>query len=327
MAGEPVETYTADDFLRAASDAGISRSLPWLRSLVRDGLLDQPDKHGLPGQRGGRAPGTWPRTQFKLFSTLLDQMQKGTTQTATLCNVPVFLWLYFGSEYAPVRQVRRALGTYGAQYRVISARRGRYTARQVVELFGGGRDMSRRDRDRLVKEIVAVGRSGALDRESLIDAAGRIFDPEQRGRKVGPDGARLDVEGWVRMIEARLTALDRLYELDDSAFEDARLAHHQHLAEYVELQPGFGRDRETGAMHEPITFERLLNSACIDTLTILGFLELARERGPSITDKSPPRPRQRSGGMTPKEAPFDAGQHATARRQASRRSPQRVSAA
>ena len=117
MADGPADDYTADDFLRTADAAGMPRKVPWLRSFVRDGLLDQPEKHGLPGQRGGRAPGTWPRTQFQLFLALLDQMQKGVRQTATLCNVPVSIWLYFGPEYVPVRQVRRALGTYGAQYR------------------------------------------------------------------------------------------------------------------------------------------------------------------------------------------------------------------
>jgi len=313
--------YRAEDFLSAANSAGMPRSKPWLRSCVRDGLLDQPERHGLPGQRGGRAPGTWPETQFQLFLALLDQMQKGVRQTATLCNVPVSLWLYFGPEYVPVRQVRRALGTYGAQYRATSARRGRYTARRLARLFAGGPDMSRRARDQLVEAIVTASRSGRLDRDSLIASVGRIFDPEQRGRTMGPDRARLSPEGWVRTIEARLTALDRLDALEDWAFEDARLAHHRHLAEYVELQPKFARDREIGAMFEPITLEGLFSSACIDTLTIFGFLELARKRSPTIPNKSAPRPRQRPGatargGMTP-----HAAQHATARQRARRGSP------
>jgi hypothetical protein len=312
--------YAADDFLRAANAAGVPRKMPWLRSLVKDGLLDQPDKHGIPGQRGGRVPGTWPESQFRLFLAVLDQMNRGMKRTATLCNVPVSLWLYFGPEYVPIRQVRRALGTYGAQYRTTSASRGRYTARQVALLFGGGPDMSRRDRNRLVEAIVTASRSGSYDHDSLIAAAERIFDPERRGRLMGPHRARVSPEGWVRVVEARLTALDRLDAFEDWAFEDARLAHLGHLADYDELQPKFAQDRKIGEMFEPLTWDLLLQTACIDTLTILGFLELARERNPGIPDKSAPRPQQRPGATAPGGTP-DAVQQATARRRATGGSP------
>lgn len=323
MAEVPEARYTAEDLLNAANSAGMPRSKPWLRSLVRDGLLDRPDKHGVQGQRGGRAPGTWPETQFQLFLALVDQMQKGVRQSATLCNVPVSIWLYFGPEYVPARQVRSALATYGAQYRTASIRRGRQTARGLALLFGGGPDMSRRDRNRLVEAIVTATRSGRFDRDSLIAAAGRIFDPERRGRTAGPDRARLTPEAWVRTIEARLTALDRLDTLDEQVLEDARLTHDRHLAEYIELQPAFAGDREIGAIFEPVTLERLFNSACIDTLTIVGFLELAREQNPAVTDKSAPRPRQRPGATARGGTAPHADQHATARRRPVRESPQR----
>jgi hypothetical protein len=270
--------YVADDFLAAANGCDMPRSLPWLRSLVRDGLLAQPEKRGILGRRGGRALGTWPETQFKLFLILLDQMNKGVRSVAILCNVPVSLWLYFGSEYVPVCQVRRALTTYGAHHRTTSADRGRLTARSVARLLAGGPDMTRRDRDRLVEVVVTASRSGAFDRDSFIAAAGRIFDPDQRGRTMGPDRAPVSPEAWARMVEARLTALDRLDAIPEQAFEDARLAHSQGLAGYIQLQPEFARDREVGAMFQPITLNRLFNSACIDTVSILGLLELRESR-------------------------------------------------
>jgi hypothetical protein len=295
--------YTAEDLLRAAKDAGMPRSAAWLRSLVNDGLLDRPDKHGIAGQRGGRAPGTWPENQFRLFLALLDQMQKGAKQTATLCNVPVGLWLYFGPEYAPLRQVRRALSTYATQYWPTSAHRGRHAARHTARFFAAGSDMTRRDRERLTDAIVTLTRTGTLDHDALITAAGRIFDPEGRGREVGPTNARISPESWVRIIDARLTAIAEFSVLDDQAFEDARLAHHRHLDDYIERQPEFACDREVGAIFEPVTVEHLLKNACIDTLTILGFRELARndQSADHDTQTSPPRPRQRPGGMAPGE--------------------------
>ena len=267
--------YAADDFLSAASAAGMPRSLPWLRSLITDGLLDQPHKHGLPGQRGGRAPGTWPDTQFQLFLAVLAQMRKGIRRTATLCNVPVGGWLYLGPDRVPVRQVRRALHTYGATYRTTSKRAARETARTVAEQFAGGSDMNRRDRDRLTELIVDAATTPTFDRDALINSARQIFDPEHTNRTVGLPVAPLSPEAWVRTIEAHLIALDRLDALPESAFEDARLAHLEHMNNYIELQPKLARNRDVAALHEPVTREHLLSNACQHTIAVLGFLQLA----------------------------------------------------
>jgi hypothetical protein len=281
----------------------------------------------MAGRRGGRTPGTWPESQFRLFLELLDQIQKGAELTATLCNVPVSLWLYFGPEYVPVRQVRRALSTYAAHYWPTPVRHGRKIARRVSHLFASGSNMTRRDRERLTEAVVAFARTGTLGRDELIAAAGRIFDPDDRGRVLGPPGARVSPESWIRLIEARLTAIDRLDALDEQAFEDARLAHLQHLADYTERQPEFARDREIGAMFEPVTDEQLIKNACIDTLTILGLLELARNgrSADQNTRKPAPRPQQRPGATAPGSNP-DADQHATARRRTGPGSPQRAAA-
>jgi hypothetical protein len=73
-------------------------------------------------------------------------------------------------------------------------------------------------------------------------------------------------------------------------------------------------------MFEPVTDELLLKNACIDTLTILGFLELAHGHGQTIPDKSAPRPRQRPGATARGGTAPHADQHATARRRAARTS-------
>ncbi|MGI8559466.1 MAG: hypothetical protein ACR2ND_14380 [Solirubrobacteraceae bacterium] len=202
-------------------------------------------------------------------------------RTATLCNVPVSLWLYFGPEYVPVRQVRRALRTYGGRYRATPKEPARHSARRIAELFAGGADMTRSDRTRLIHAIVEGSTAGTVDRDALTLAARRLFDPERSSRTVGPAGARLSPEAWVRTIEAKLTGLDGLDAFDERAFEDARLAHHHHMADYIERQSEFAGVRDIGAMFEPVTLDHLLNTACLDTLTVLGFLELSRERAPA----------------------------------------------
>lgn len=304
---------TADEFLNAAAGLGLQRSLPWIRTLIRDGLLDQPDKHGIEGRRGGRTEATWPESQFQLFLALLDQMSKGVKGTATLCNIPVGFWLYLGPAYVPVRQVRRALHTYGGTHRTTSKRAARDTARRIAEHFAGGPDMTRRDREQLIKATVDAASNGSLDRDALITAARTIFDPEHTGRTVGPPGAPLSPEAWVRSIEAHLTALSRLDDFEAGDFEDARLAHQELIASYAERQPEFARDRNVGALHKPVTLEFLFQNACLHTLANLGFQRIARERHDAsnpawrpasnlsphaiVPDKSPPRPRERPGGM------------------------------
>jgi hypothetical protein len=289
--------YTAADLLSEAEGVGIFRTQPWLRTLVKDGLLDYPDKHGVPGRQGGRSPGTWPQPQHQLFLALLAQLQQGVMSAGTLSNLPVASWLYIGPEYVPVRQVRRALGTYAHRHGKASKATASRTARRVAEIFAGGPDMSVRSRRVLREEIVRVASAGRLVDERLLSVARKVFSPDDAPRALGPSGARVTPENWLAGIRAIFTAIDRLDSLDEAAFDDTRIAHHSHMAEYVERQPSFSRDRATGALFEPVTLQYLLSNACLNTLTLLGHRTLQREPTQRRFDaKSPPRPLARPGG-------------------------------
>lgn len=280
MPNEPA--YTAEDLVRDAASQGIPVKQRLITDWVEKGLLDRPTRHSL-GRGRGSAPATWPENQRKLFLLLLGKRQE-VSRLATLCNVPVALWLYFGPEQVPSRQVRRALATYGGAYRTGSARAARQTARLVGSHLLPA-DLSRRERTRLMEnltiELEKTTGGGPPNFEPLLAAAREAFDPRDAGRTVGPLGARLTPEAWVRVIDARLAALD-LLDLDDdqpsdARLEDARLARHQHLAEYIRRQPEFARDPNIGALFATPTFEYLVNNACLDLLTVLGMLELARQ--------------------------------------------------
>src|SRR5205807_2479267 len=166
-----------------------------------------------------------------------------------------------------IRQVRRALATYGGTYRNTSARRARYSAQQLAKQFVPA-ELRKRERvelrERLIDAIVDATGGGTFDRDALLEVARRVFDPAGAGRSLGPPGTTLTAELWVRTVEARLTTLERLDVLEDAAFDDTRVAHHQHLAEYQVRQPELARDPELGVLFEPATFENRLNHACRD---------------------------------------------------------------
>jgi hypothetical protein len=303
--------YTVSDLLQAADAAGVHRSAPWIRTLISDGLLDQPQNHGIPGRRGGRQRATWPAEQFDLFSAELELIRSGVARTE-LCDIPVSLWLARGPGHVPVRQVRRALH---ASRRKPSKHAARQTARQLAELFAGGQDLSGRDGEELVAAFVDVATTGILDRDLLLQVARRVIDPEDAGRVIGPLGPWISHEGLVVSIQAHLTALERLDEFEESHFEAARPVCGQVIAMYEDLHPEWAEDPEVGQVFQTVTPEYIRKGACRLVLAVLGTMELSRQGAipgtlasfevraapaalpdTGIPNNSPPRPRQRPGG-------------------------------
>jgi hypothetical protein len=239
------------------------------------GLLDKP----VPRSRG-RGKGverTWSENQLRLFLVLLDKRRE-VRHVGALCNVPVMLWLYWRTDYVPVRQVRKALRTYNRPLLATSARAARQNARRVIAQLGAP-NMKRQDKTDLTNAIVTATGGGDFRRHALLDPARRIFDPDNQGRRVGPQGATIRAESWVNVIEAKVVAASILDDLDDDLFEQARLQHHAMMAHYVEQQPGFAQDPDIGETFQSPTLDWLANNACDQITTTIGFLELARRRG------------------------------------------------
>ena len=198
------------------------RSRPWIRTLVDDGLLDVPDKHGRPGRRGGREAATWSETQFRLYRKELEQIRHGVGR-AELCHLPVRLWVRLGPDEIPVRQIRRALRTYSEHS--TSKRQARTTAFQLAELYSGG-DVIRRD----VKDLMDA--SVPYDPDRFRAAVHRLIDPENTGHTLGPPGARIRPDTHPAVIDAYSTGMARLDDVDDGMFETTRHAFLYGIAKY-----------------------------------------------------------------------------------------------
>ena len=88
---------------------------------IDDGLLQEFQEQGLmlhPRRRGrGRArgnPGVWTRHQRDLLQSLCHARERqGMHSIALRCNLPVWVWLYWGDHYGiPLEQVRRVMKTW-----------------------------------------------------------------------------------------------------------------------------------------------------------------------------------------------------------------------
>ncbi len=267
--------YTKSDLLDAARAQGTSATARRITDWVSVGLLDKPAAHGRG--RGKGVERMWPENQLKLFLVLLNKRRE-VRHIAALCNIPVMLWLYWGVDYVPVRQLRKALATYNRPLLATSARAARQNARRVIAQLGAP-NMKRQDKTDLIDAIVAATEGAGFRRDVLLGPARRIFDPDGQGRRVGPPGAIVRADSWVNVIEAKVLGVEILSDLDDDLFEQARLRHHETMAQYSERQPGFAQHPEIGAWFEAPTLDWLANNACDHITTTIGFLELARRQG------------------------------------------------
>lgn len=266
-------TYTSEQLLHEARELGAQRvSRRLIYDWVSLGLLKPPDRRGLGRGRGTVA--TWPEGQRRLFLDLVRRRQKGARIPA-LCNVPVYVWLYWPEAGVPTEQVRRALKTWSGAQRRMSLRWARKYARQLIGQLAHP-ESSRAQRRRAADAVALAAHRGRFDLAELTPALGEVFDPDSSGRILGPEGARLDPETWIRLVLARLEAVARLDELDDAAFEAARALHRRALAHYVtEFLPAARPEPGLESLFRPPDHEQLLNAACNDLVTVLGLAIIA----------------------------------------------------
>jgi hypothetical protein len=268
--------YTAAELLEHARAQGTPASDRLIDDWVRKGLIDRPQAPGR-GQGGGRARGTWPRAQLQLFLLLLRKRRDEVKRVLTLCNIPVATWMYYGDQYVPLRQVRRALTTWSASYTYVSEAAAKRGARRLVDQLPKTRRAARTE---LIEVIAKAAYLGKVDRRALVDALAAALDPDQSGRTGGPPGATLTPENYADLVEARLCAATSLEDSPDNIFRRARLAQIRALEAYVQQQPELATDPTLGHIFTPATLEQLTQNACVDLLTTVGFLQLAAKRQP-----------------------------------------------
>jgi hypothetical protein len=261
--------YTAGDLRARAARKGSSVSARLITDWVEKGLLDRPDVRGLGRGRGTIA--TWPEDQLQLFLLLLSKRQE-IKRTATLCNIPVALWLINSDRYAPLRQVRRALATWAAAYTTVKHGRAERTS---LELLDQVAHPEAEDSDRLEFEllITKAAQTGIIDLAKVESVARKVIDPHRTGISRGPFGM-LDTDALVRTLDFRLTGLANV-EARDEIYEQARQLYRRTGATDARVRDFRAAQAAlTIPTHGATTIATLgdaVNNACLDLITLMGM--------------------------------------------------------
>jgi hypothetical protein len=274
---------TVDDLVGDAAAAGHAITVRMIRDWTETGLLDNPRKR--PAGRGrGSSQALYPANQRKLLLTLLSK--RPGNSISSLARIPVGIWMYWGDDYVPLRQARRALLTWIGDPRV-SMRKARGTARAVLGQLDNpaARPAARRE---LLNVLTDIGYTAQPDFERLERAVFDVFEPGARQirRAIGHPAAPLMADSIIAVTKARLTAVTHLRssQVTDEALYQARHAHLMAYAEYAVRQPSLTAGAPPGNpdMYEPVTAEKALNDCCGHLLTTIGLEIMYPERAAQL---------------------------------------------
>jgi hypothetical protein len=259
--------YTADDLCRTAQAAGFATSKRLVIDWASLGLLDQPTRRGLGRGKGTIA--TWPDSQCKLFLALLEK-RRSVERVAPLCNIPVWIWLWWGDAFVPLRQVRRALRTWGESAGSALWGKARAKARRLVADISNQRSR-RRDRQALVDALATQLYNTAVNPDDIAPLVSRVLDPDGTGQPIGPVGGQLNADRYVQLIQTRTQALARLETIPESLFEWARFTYLIQHQQYAVDQARLAADPDLGTLFQPRDLEVIANQACLDLVSLLGL--------------------------------------------------------
>ena len=249
--------FTRDQLVDLARKSGLQCSARLITEWAQIGILDQPERVGRSdGKRG--AYYLWPDTQKDLLLTVLAKRGE-VRHIKSLVQVPVGIWMYWGDEWVPIRQVRRALttstGLFGPPN---SYERALANAREVVR--GLRREgVSRGEMNELRDELAGQLHRGRIDPDVLRPLIEVIVSTDPRTGGWGPFG--LGVDEIVTWIQATVVAVAQLESVSDGQLHESRARQRLallNLREIMEEPRADARIRpdvrraDIGAVHESL---------------------------------------------------------------------------
>jgi hypothetical protein len=273
---------TIDDMLAdaAAADYGATERL--IRDWNQHGLLDYPQKR--PAGKGhGSAPAVYPANQRNLFLTLLHH--RPGNNISGLARIPVAIWMYWGEEYVPLRQARRALmrylgdptsKNYARNAAQASKERSRTTARAILGQLDNPK-ATRQARRELLDAVTEAAYTGRPDFERLERAISAVFEPGSTHirRAIGHPWAPITTEAMITITKARLAAVTALAagRISNEALLRARDAHVFAYAEYIVKRPSLvaATPPSVPQLYAPITASDTVSNCCGHLLSAIGL--------------------------------------------------------
>lgn len=277
---EITEPGTIDDLRTDATAKGHQVSVRLIRDWTQAGLLDRPRRR--PAGRGrGSAPALYSVNQRKLFVTLLDKRDE-SPRIPSLARIPVWFWMYWGDDYVPLAQARRAFMTWLDDH--TSLAHAEATARAVLKQFAD-RNATRSARRRFIELLTEINYTGHIEDPDELEQAWRdVFQPGAThiDKAVGDLRAPITVEAAVQAGQARALAAQNLRDgkISDTALRHARQAHLVHYAEYAQNQATYAAKVPPNMtnMFEKATVEDAVNNCCRHLLTAIGLETMFPER-------------------------------------------------
>ncbi len=135
MSPDRKRIYETKEMLAYVRSCGFKVNDDLLRDFQRQGLMSYPAEKRSRGRAKG-IHGMWTEQQCNLLRTLCMMKEKHKWKPSQSCNLPVWVWLYWGDEYGVTfDQVKRSMGIWARYYqKQLSQDRSRQAARQVVKL-------------------------------------------------------------------------------------------------------------------------------------------------------------------------------------------------
>jgi hypothetical protein len=264
--------YTREGLQLQAQAAGYDVSPRLITDWTELGLLDSPRRAGRgKGQGRGNRLGVWSENQLNLLLTLLDKRRQGV-HINSLCNIPVWLWLYCGDDYASLDQVKRALDTWSDANKTVVNHKARAVAKEMVDSFSHPKAAAE-DRKKFAKLVARMATEGRVPDDELVTVMRRVIDPDPDGDGLVPTpiGKINMPSDYVELIKLRLRVLENVRGLPDGLYEWARFHHLTWFTQYVRQQPQMSADRRFGQLFKTPGVEEMMNHACIQLVSVLGM--------------------------------------------------------
>ena len=273
---------TINDLVGDAAAAGHKITARLIRDWTEHGLLDKPQKR--PAGKGhGSEPALYTANQRNLLLTLLHH--RPGNSISSLARIPVAIWMYWGEEWVPLRQARRALMRYlgdpaSKTYAQDARRASKDRARAVAQAILGQLDnpaATPRARRELLAAVADAAYTGEPDLDRLDRAYRDVFEPgaDTIRKATGHPSAPFTVDAMTGLTEARLAAVTALTAgtVTDEALVSARDAHVFAYAEYAAKQHLLAATAPagTGHLYEPVTAGDTLSNCCGHLLTAIGL--------------------------------------------------------
>jgi hypothetical protein len=273
---------TVEDLIADARLLGRKATQRMIMDWQTLGLIDYPQPQGGAGRGKGSKKSLYSANQRKLFRALMEHRLQ-TTHIADLTVFPIYLWLYWGEDYVPLRQARLAMKTYAHTVTTVSLKRAEELARQLTDQFAhpDSRETDRTKLTRLIREAIHHGRG---PNEALDQALHKVFDPHDEDLQLGPPEIPIVPDALLQNALARERAARALIsdeEIADSTLFRARDVVVQTTREYVAQQPQLAA--EAGRMRDlfdPRTPEDIVKRSRSDLLSSLGGALLHPEAAP-----------------------------------------------